>query len=123
MKKKGVTLLELVVVVVIISILASLTYPAYRRIVSRSRESEGWVLLAAIRSSELRYYSENEEQFIIILPQLDIDTTSTPFFTYTARQTTVRDFTAVATPRAACGGCRKLCLDHAGTKGEAGACP
>ena len=121
---KGLTLLELFVVMIIITILASIAYPMYLQVTSRSRESEGWLFLATIRSAELRYYTQNEEVFTTASGKLDLDVTSTPFFNYAitvgAPPTT---FTATANPKAACSGCRKLCLDNAGAKNQGGGCP
>ena len=120
---KGVTLLELLIVTVILAIMASVAFPLYLRVISRSKESEGWVFLTAIRSAELRYYDEHEEIFTTTSSQLDLDVTATPFFSYCIRQSAAQNFTAFATPQAACGGCRRFCLDNAGTRGEGGACP
>ena len=116
---KGLTLLELFVVMIIIAILASIASPMYLRVVSRSRESEGWLFLATIRSAEMRYYTQNEEVFTTDPTKLDLDVTSTPFFNYAITGIGVppTTFTATANPKAACSGCRTLWLDNAGAKG------
>ena len=73
-KKKGFTLLELLIVVVVLAVLAGLALPQYLKTVGRAKEAEGWQTLAGIRSAIIRYYSEAE-----ILPtndtftELDID--------------------------------------------------
>ena len=51
---RGFTLLELLMVVIIIAILASIALPQYLRTAERSRASEALTNLAAARSSELR---------------------------------------------------------------------
>ena len=53
-KRSGFTLLELLMVVIIIAILASIALPQYLRTAERSRASEALTNLAAVRSSELR---------------------------------------------------------------------
>ena len=120
---KGLTLLELLVVMIVISIMASIAYPMYLKVVARSRESEGWIFLATIRSAELRYYTQNEEVFTTDPNKLDLDVTSTPFFNYLITQGPLTVFTATANPKAACSGCRTLCLDNAGTKNQGSGCP
>ena len=58
-RRSGFTLLELLMVVIIIAILASIALPQYLRVSERSRGSEALTILAAIRSSELRYKAQD----------------------------------------------------------------
>jgi type IV pilus assembly protein PilE len=53
--KKGFTLLELLMVVIIIAILASIALPAYLKATEKSRSTEALQILGQIRSSENRY--------------------------------------------------------------------
>jgi len=55
MDKKGFTLLELLMVVIIIAILASIALPQYFRVTERSRTAQALQLLASIRGAQLRY--------------------------------------------------------------------
>ena len=57
--KAGFTLLELLMVVIIIAIMASVALPQYLRATERSRTSQVIQLLATIRGSELRYFAQN----------------------------------------------------------------
>ena len=102
-KKKGFTLLELLIVVVVLAVLAGLALPQYLKTVGRAKEAEGWQTLASVRSAIIRYYSESET-----LPtddgfgELDIDdptAQTNSFFDYTfAAQGGAGDFLATATP-------------------------
>jgi prepilin-type N-terminal cleavage/methylation domain-containing protein len=54
-EKKGFTLLELVIVVIILGILATLGFVQYNRTIEKSRTSEAKSMLSTIRSSEHGY--------------------------------------------------------------------
>ena len=53
--RKGFTLLELLMVVIIIAILASLALPQYFRATERTRSGQVMQLLASIRGAEMRF--------------------------------------------------------------------
>ena len=73
-RQGGFTLLELLMVVIIIAILASIALPQYLRIAERSRAAEGLSVLAAVRSSELRYKGADlNNSYTVNLNSLDID--------------------------------------------------
>ncbi len=57
-KRKGFTLLELMIVVVIIGILATLALPRFFKAADRARWAAAASMLATIRSAQLRYYAE-----------------------------------------------------------------
>jgi len=56
--RKGFTLLELVIVVIIVAVLAGLGIPQFVKTVERARASEAVGLLGSLRSAQLRYYAE-----------------------------------------------------------------
>ena len=73
-QRGGFTLLELLMVVIIIAILASIALPQYLRVSERSRASEALTVLAAVRSSELRYKANDPAgQYSANLALLDIE--------------------------------------------------
>lgn len=57
--RKGFTLLELLIVVVVIGILASIAIPQFFRVAERARAAEAINILGAVRRAEIRYYSEH----------------------------------------------------------------
>lgn len=122
--RKGFTLLELLIVVVVLAVLAGLALPQYLKTIGRSKEAEGWQSLATLRSAIMRYYGEAE-----VVPaaanwgaDLDIENpnVATPrYFTYSININTSA-FTLTATPTAAVGrttaNVRTLSLDRSGIK-------
>ena len=58
-KMHGVTLLELMIVVVIIGILASIAYPAYQDFVNRAKRNEAKAMLLEIAQNQERFYLQN----------------------------------------------------------------
>lgn len=57
--KKGFTLLELLVVVMIIGILSSIALPQYKKAVEKARVTEGLVVLKALADAQERYLQAN----------------------------------------------------------------
>lgn len=57
-RNKGVTLIELVVVIAVIGILASIAVPSYREYVRRANRSEARAALLALATAQEKYYLE-----------------------------------------------------------------
>jgi prepilin-type N-terminal cleavage/methylation domain-containing protein len=83
--KKAFTLVELIIVIVIIGILASIGIPRFTGAIRMAKESEAKAILGAIRSSQLRYELENGS-YTTDINNLDIDLPSNPteYYTYSA---------------------------------------
>jgi type IV pilus assembly protein PilE len=56
---RGVTLMELLIVVVIIGILAAIAYPNYRQYAARAKRNEARAALLQIATNQERFYMQN----------------------------------------------------------------
>lgn len=59
MRNRGFTLVELMIVVIIVGILASLAIGNYSRIVEKGRAAEAKKIMSLVRQQEFTYYLEN----------------------------------------------------------------
>lgn len=57
-RQRGVTLIELMIVVVVVGILASIAYPSYQQYILRSKRTEGKALLMDIVARQERFYMD-----------------------------------------------------------------
>jgi type IV pilus assembly protein PilE len=82
----GFSLIEILIVIVALAVLAAIAVPMYQTTIEKSRKREAYAMLAAIRASQLRYYTANNA-FTTDLTRLDFDPTQnsggqTSHFTY-----------------------------------------
>ena len=75
MNKKGFTLVELLVVVLIIGILAAMALPAYFKSVERARMAEADTLLGSISQAQQRRWMKNGK-YALMYSGLDVSPTS-----------------------------------------------
>jgi len=78
--RKGFTLVELAVVIVIIGVLAAFGVPRFLKSVERSKASEAFAYLAAVRAAQERYIAK-EGVYATKLSDLDIVQGSLKYFT------------------------------------------
>ena len=100
-KIRGVTLIELLIVVVIVSILAAVAYPNYRSYVQKSKRNEAKAALLQIATNQERHYLNNNE-YTLRMTELGFsgdDDVPTGSGTYTVDVVAAdaRGYTAVAT--------------------------
>lgn len=73
-KKKGFTLIEFLVVVLIIGVLGAIALPQYKKVVERTRMAEAVTIVKAIAQAQQRYYLiHNAYADCMDLDDLDID--------------------------------------------------
>ncbi len=119
---KGVTLLELMIVVVIIGILTAIAYPNYRDFAAKAKRVEAKAALLKIATNQERFYLQNNTYTTnILLLGFDADPFISDSDSYSIQVTAAdpSDYTAVATYRL--GGreadkCGEFQIDGAGDK-------
>ena len=84
MNKKGFTLIELIIVIVIVGILSVIAVPVYRGYIEKAIMSEGKTLLGAIGKAELAYHIQHR-RFLAIektghSADLDVDARGGKYF-------------------------------------------
>ncbi len=77
--RKGFTLVELAVVIVIIGVLAAFGVPRFLKSVERSKASEGFAYMAAVRSAQERYIAK-EGLYADAISKLDMTQTAPKYF-------------------------------------------
>jgi type IV pilus assembly protein PilE len=124
-REAGVTLMELMVVVAIIGILASIAVPAYQSYMTRTYRGAAKACVSEFGQALERYYT-TELTYVGAAPAPGCTTESELDERYTIAVTNLaqRTYTITATPIAVqlardtqCGA---LSLDHTGTRGETG---
>jgi type IV pilus assembly protein PilA len=78
--KKGFTLVELAVVIVIIGVLAAFAVPRFRASVERSKAAEAFNYLSSIQAAQERYHAK-QGTYASDLATLDIQFTDPKYFT------------------------------------------
>lgn len=82
--KKGFTLVELVIVIVIVGILSIVAVPIYRGYVRQSMATEAKALLGTINTAQRIYYNEHADFYATgetsFCEELDVDSRSNKYF-------------------------------------------
>jgi len=120
LKQKGMTLIEIMIVVAIVGILAAVAYPSYQNHILRSHRAAATSCLLELSQFMERNYTQNMRYDSVgfVLPNLQCMTESATRYTYSSEQAQ-RTYTVTATakgPQAADTNCKALGMNQAGTK-------
>ena len=98
---RGVTLLELMIVVVIVAILATIAYPNYREFVARAKRNEAKAALLQIAQNQERFYLQNNtyttDMTQLGFPVAGAYITDTESYSISVTVADANDFAATAT--------------------------
>src|SRR4030042_3355405 len=121
--RKGFTLLELIIVIIIVGVLATLGFTQYTKVVEKGRATEARAILGSLRTAERAYFLENGV-YTATISELGIDApaacATTHYFSYacalaTGTCTATRCIAGGKTPNAAA--VYNKTLDQAGVFG------
>ena len=122
-KMRGISLIELLIVIVIIGIMAAIAYPSYRQFVTRAKRTEAKAALLQIAQNQERFYLQNNT-YTADMTQLGFPVgagfiTDTDSYSITVTAADANDFSAVATYQMAdaeAGKCLTFNIDGRGGK-------
>jgi type IV pilus assembly protein PilE len=117
----GVTLLELMAVVVIVAILATIAVPSYRQYTMRAQRTEAKSALLQIAANQQRYYGQNGNSFSAVLADIRVPAVTesdryalsidagADAVSFTARATAINEMTRDAD-------CQQFSIDEQGVR-------
>jgi type IV pilus assembly protein PilE len=123
--QRGVTLIELAIVITIVGILSAFAYPAYLDRTQRAKRVDAKAALLAVAAQQERFFLRNN-QFAATLDDLGIDGTENGYYDLSL-DATATTFTVTATPPDTGSGqgldetCRTFSIDQVGRKTATGA--
>jgi type IV pilus assembly protein PilE len=122
-RMRGITLIELMIVVVVVSILAAVAYPNYREFVARATRNEAKAALLQIATNQERFYLQNNtyttDMTELGFPVADNFITGSEAYTVRVPAADANNFTATATyrrPDAEALKCNLFQIDGRGTR-------
>lgn len=131
-RPSGFSLIELVIVVAIVGILATIAYPSYRDYVIKSRRSDAMAMLTQAQLAQEKYRANNTTYGTLANIGVPATTTDSHYTLSEVKEeiTDVSDCSATGSPTATSyaivavaktgqdqdiAACRKLCVDETGT--------
>lgn len=137
-RQKGVTLLELMIVVVIIAIISTFAYPSYTQFVLRAKRTAGTSMLLQIADRQQQFFMDNK-RFAANLTRLGypgntvmideegavvVDASADRIYNISVSAATATTYTLTAAPQLVQASkdtkCGSLTLNNAGVKGHGG---
>ena len=119
---RGITLIELMVVVVIVGILAAIAYPNYQEFTARAKRNEARAALLRLATNQERFYLNNNT-FTTDMTQIGFSsspfTTETGYYVVNVTSATPSNFSATATYQhggSEAGKCLTFTIDGRGQK-------
>ncbi len=100
MDKKGFTLLELLIVIIILGVLASIAIPRYFGAIAKARESEARGTLSQLRQVEQAYFTVNNAYVVVAADadlSVDLDGDGTDDISFDNPQSANFNFSATIT--------------------------
>ena len=99
-RMRGITLIELMIVVVVVSILAAIAYPNYQEFTARAKRNEARAALLRLATNQERFYLNNNT-FTTDMTQIGFSsspfTTETGYYVVAVTSATPSNFSATAT--------------------------
>jgi type IV pilus assembly protein PilE len=119
---RGITLIELMIVVVIVGILAAVAYPNYQEFTSRAKRNEARAALLRLATNQERFYLNNNT-FTADMTEIGFSsnpyTTETGYYVVAVTSATSNNFSATATFQhggSEAGKCLTFTIDGRGQK-------
>jgi len=126
---KGITLIELLIVILIVGILAAVSVPVYNGYMIRARRADAKTALEQVRAAQEMWRAEkgsyavdgggNTAEVILQTTMGAPDTTISPYYTWDFSEKTAAAFTAQAVPTASQVPDGTLTIDETGAKSPA----
>jgi len=121
--QRGVTLIELMIVIVVVAILGSFAVPAYRNYVMRAQRTDATVALMRLAAAQEKFYMQNNTyttNFAAAPPAgLGIPTTEANLYVLAVPNANAQGFTATAIAQGAQvadAACQTYSINQLGTK-------